>query len=433
MIVFRFDRGDQRWNSSVFRVLLLRLAQITGSSTAAMDEVEEVSLSFVSKLETLVNNFRSTQHTTLLIAIDGLDEWIDPVNAPTLIKCIRSVAASSQPRCKFLVTSRALPILTEAFEKAEGGVVRRLSLDEPSYKSADSMRLILETRLERTKMSHASALPPSWPGQDILQQLSDQSRGSYQWAVTASAFINEGEPEVNLSAVANLGCAGELDVLYAAIFQYIFTDEDANRRLLKLVLESMITSVRPLCWDELAYLYSVGQSGTDLEPEVLRPLGVFISPPQNTTVPIRFRHASISELFSSSGAQQTLSSTHQKRNAELAGNCLRQMGRDLHRDMLNIGVKLYWGDGLQERTHRLLPSGLQYACSFWAEHLMSVGLDAEAREEVHLLALLTEFCELHILSWIETMACMGALGDAKDALERAELWILSVGPGIQHQ
>ena len=67
---------------------------------------------------------------------------------------------------------------------------------------------------------------------------------------------------------------------------------------------------------------------------------------------------------------------------------------------------------------------LEYACQFWAKHLVEITSSSHNVEEVH--KAVDEFFTTHLLFWIEVLVIMGRLDVSVYAISDIQQWYISV-------
>ena len=67
---------------------------------------------------------------------------------------------------------------------------------------------------------------------------------------------------------------------------------------------------------------------------------------------------------------------------------------------------------------------LEYACQFWAKHLLEISSNSHDIKEVH--KAIDEFFSTHLLFWIEVLIIMGRLNVGIHAIGDIQQWYISV-------
>jgi hypothetical protein len=73
---------------------------------------------------------------------------------------------------------------------------------------------------------------------------------------------------------------------------------------------------------------------------------------------------------------------------------------------------------LSSHLHRHVSEGLAYSCQFWSDHL-----EGTSNQDPELLPLLHEFCDQHILHWLEVMSLKAETRNAIMAVQNIQRWL----------
>jgi hypothetical protein len=82
-------------------------------------------------------------------------------------------------------------------------------------------------------------------------------------------------------------------------------------------------------------------------------------------------------------------------------------------------------EDLPARRGAQIGDALEYACRFWAKHLVGIPSSGLGIEEVH--KAIDEFFTTRLLFWIEVLIVTGSLDDALYAINDVRQWYNSVG------
>ena len=97
--------------------------------------------------------------------------------------------------------------------------------------------------------------------------------------------------------------------------------------------------------------------------------------------------------------------------------CIDILSKVLNRDICKINrPSIFVSDVKEDIIRRFLPPEVQYACKYWAQHV----LDCEIELELFDNAKVHDFLRQHILHWIEALSWMGNLFDGIHALSSLE-------------
>ena len=189
------------------------------------------------------------------------------------------------------------------------------------------------------------------------------------------------------------------------------------------VVGAVLLMSNPLPMEALSCL--LGVSGI---PTTLRSLHSLLLVPSNGTDPIRVFHKSFSDFLTDprrcKDARIFINpSVHHR---EILLSCLNLMKVRLERNICDLDehASLEKVEGLPARRKALIGDALEYACRFWARHLLrtpSSGCDAEEARRA-----IDEFFTTRLLCWIEVLVVMGSLDVGLYAMSCIREWYISV-------
>ena len=109
-------------------------------------------------------------------------------------------------------------------------------------------------------------------------------------------------------------------------------------------------------------------------------------------------------------------------HSEILLRCFRLMEKRLKRNICNLDDYAVLSEvrdlSTQKKTH--IGDGLEYACKYWAKHLLSVPCDSPHTGEVQ--EAIDKFFTVHFLHWIEVLALTENLGVGVHAMNDIEQW-----------
>lgn len=352
-----------------------------------------------------------------LLVVDALDEWSDHSKVTAFIKLLCAKVAQLPPQVKILITSRDEAHISQAVRSAGSSVVKSLALDEvPTSQVRRDILDYLRVSLAHIRACHPDEdLEGDWPGEAQTIALAEKSEGLFQFAATAIRFINEGYPPDGLETVLNdFSPFGNLSHLYLTILRQLFRERSDRTTLstLQHVLGCLICAVVPTSLETIAHL---APSSSDLKKEcariranVLNHLGSFVIVPTDPRQPIRFLHSSIIDFLTNSDlcSDTRFYIDSLKHHTNLAERCLAVLDRQAMLRSTSIEA--------------FAASGLQYAASYWANHLETVPSLNPPRE---LIDLMSAFACKNLLHWMEVLARIGSLGSGPTSARRCTVWL----------
>lgn len=224
------------------------------------------------------------------------------------------------------------------------------------------------------------------------------------------------------------------------------------------MLGAIAVARTPLTPAELSYILSdarVTVTTDEIQEEVLRHLqSILVIPSTNDTPrdqhPVLFIHASVGDYLTETCQDTRFSIDLGAHHARMAYRCLRNMCRDLRRDICKIGDPTKLNKEVEDLQERLRPLrlGLTY-CSFsWAAHLdgstSSTGKEAIPVQDIRLTRSgggrkscreelfdeLRVFAESHLLHWFELLSLLSQTNEVIAILSLADAWLLVSYQGV---
>lgn len=328
----------------------------------------------------------------LVIVIDALDEC---GNAKTR-KSLLGVLAEDSARLPFVRTimmTRAEPDIHFALESQPH--ICSLELDITLDSNTDDIMQYLRHRMSGIRLTNRHlSLPPDWPGNDHIDELSKRTHGLFVWAKIASDFIDGHDPRKRLHRLL-MGqemteAEAALDNLYITALDYAgrWGDSDFLAEF-HAIIGLVLVARDPLSLsaiDEL--LYGVLAEGRPSIHTILL-LGCIVT----HNLKVRVLHPSFVDFLSNRKrcGRQIWYIDKRQQHLRLAVLCLDRMSGTLRRNFCDLALS-------SRDVERKLPEGLAYSCIFWIEHIDSIGEELNSIvEHVDI------FLHSHLLHWLEAM------------------------------
>jgi hypothetical protein len=369
-----------------------------------------------------------------LVIIDALDES-DKNQEGTQEGFVSLLVSSLKHQAvKILVTSRDEPWISNRLSGLTDETFKLHRMDEANV--SKDVRAFYQTRFQQLIASRHLNLP-GWPSSHDLDILTNRTGYLFVYAATIMKFVSAERcsPAKRLHSILSSHPERSqhpvvfqaLDELYTQIIQSAampdgITDEYVQSRV-KMLIGTIIVLQHPLPFQSIAALVMALDSECD-EVELrcyLESLASVIPVPENEGDSVNIFHPSFPDYMQDPNRCKDLNLTVSSTDAHLsvAIACLRLMNEYLHEDICNIkdfAVANTDIANLQERLDRYVPESLRYACIYWILHVVSASGIAPFIEE------LEQFCENHILHWIEVLSLLRNLGSAFHGLPRALDW-----------
>jgi hypothetical protein len=364
--------------------------------------------------ELIVNPLRVARDsfTRCIVVLDALDECKDTA---TVLTALSSHIEELSP-LQFLVTSRPENRIRMAFTLQDlHHNTKQLLLHQVKLELVEQdISHYLSLKLVETRRKYE--IKDSWPAPSSIDSLAKLSSGLFIFAATSIKYIEDAaysDPRGQLqrlvdSSAEDMGKSSpfkRLDLLYIEVLTLAFPEISTSLLgLLKMVLGSIVYLQDPLSVISLERLLGLGAGRVR---EILLHLHAILIVPQYDSHVIRLLHPSFPDFITNPercsitkyvvklDEQQTL----------LAESCLEVM-KGLHRDICQIKNPSLLNSEITDlpaQIGKYIPAHIQYACRHWAHHV------SKSMMSYRLLDLLKDFCEQHLLHWIEVCSLLGEL------------------------
>ena len=392
--------------------------------------------SLVSQLKHLIVEPLASTGISCVIVVDALDECIDAQPASAILSVLGRHVEDLRS-VKFFITGRPepriragfrLPLLRPMTEVFRLHDVERSTVDE-------DIRLYLQEKLRAVAKRRSDLdLPDLWPCDEDLTALTKKSSGLFIFASTLVKFVESEhhEPKGRLRLIvtfpestAHEGRAG-VDSLYAQVLTHAFSDvEDptlfAN---LRMVLGAVIVAFDPLSRKQISKILGLDES---FIATTLRHLHSVLLIPNEGSNPIRVFHKSFPDFLQDPGRclESKFFVDPTVHHEDMAISCLKLLERlnpnpcDLPDFVMNRDVA-----NLPDLLENKVGSALQYACRYWALHVLS---SPTRGSYVHrLIASATGFFKNNAIPWIELMSLENSLESVIHNIHNFLDWISMV-------
>ncbi|OOQ86570.1 WD domain protein [Penicillium brasilianum] len=437
------DRGNAR---KLFPTIARQLAISIPEITPVLEEIVRENPGIITKtmreqfekllLQPLNSLARSKIPTrAIVIVIDALDECEGDSDIRLILQLLPQLQNQAAARLRVLLTSRPdLPIRI-GFSKITDDDHKDFVLhDIPLEVIKHDISLFFDYRL--TDIRTERFLPSDWPGDEGLQKLVALSVPLFIFAATICRIFEEPDwdPIDSLSEIlARQNDQSKLDRTYLPVLDRLLGRQHEKHKG-KLVSEfqqvigAIVTLESPLPVPSLAKLLDLPERLVRLR---LDPLHSVLRVPDNETVPVRLFHLSFRDFLLDPETQKKtpLGINETEMHYRLAKQCLL-MCQSLRKNICGLP-----SDGT-ERTEMdrqtidsNLPPELQYACRYWAYHLVKCA-NSENMIYSALLLLQRHFLRKHFLHWVEAMSLLGLTSEILGILDRLQAAISGHDPPL---
>ena len=392
-----------------------------------------------SQVEKIIVGPLKAAHIQTLIIIDALDECKDNEPASAILSVL-SRYVELIPQVKFFITGRPEPRIHTGFQlESLKPITEVLKLHEVDRTSVDSdIKLFFRAQFTNlAKTRNDCNLPEGWPGLSIINVLCEKAAGFFIYASTVIKFITSSRnppPAKKLALIISPpqiithdGMLG-INQLYTQILKQALSEVDFDEQefysCFRSVVGTILLVLNPLPVKALSTLLRASNILTTICS--LHP--VLLIPNESDHDPIRVFHKSFPDFL----MDLTLCKDERfyinpsVHHQEILLLCLNLMKERLKRNICNLGDHTVLNEVVDIPTRRkeYIGDALEYACQFWAKHLVEIPTSGDNIEEVH--EAIKEFFTTYLLFWIEVLVIVGNLDASVYAINDIQQWYISV-------
>jgi hypothetical protein len=352
---------------------------------------------------------------TVVIVIDALDECEVDNDIRLIIQLLPQLRNSRALRLRVFLTSRPELPIRLGFSKIASHDHKDLILHEVPEKVIDhDISLFLNHRISVIRRERL--LPIDWPGDNKLRYLVILSVPLFIFAATICRIFEDPywDPDHSLTEIlANQNDGSTLDGTYLPVLNRLLNgqNEKQEKQLVQefqQVVGAIVILESPLSVISFSRLMGLSERLVRLR---LNPLHSVLSVPDDESLPVRLFHLSFRDfLLDPETRKKTPFWVNEKQlQHELTIRCLI-ICRNLRNNICGLrshGIKRMEIDR-QVINHCLSPE-LQYACRYWAHHLVQCAeLNTDVNVVMHYALL---FLQEHFLHWVEAMSLLGLISE----------------------
>ena len=380
----------------------------------------------------LVGPLKATNISTLII-IDALDGCRDKEPASSILSVL-SRYLDSIPHVKFFITGRPEPRIRSGFRlKSLRPITEVFRLHEVERSSVDhDIKLFFRTQLVDIVETRSDCdFAADWPSSPDIDILCEKAAGVFTYASTVVKFIasrhrTPTEQLERIIAVPRDGRAG-IDLLYILILEQAATDygvvENETISLFKTVVGAVLLVYNPLSAKALSDLLRLSNIYS-----ILHSLRTLIHVTENPEDPIYALQKSFPDFLTDPSwcKNEKFLVKPSIHHAEILLSCLGLMRERLKRNICGLDNYAILSEAKDLSTQKkdYIGDALEYACQFWAKHLLGVPSDSPYVQEVQ--SAIDKFFKTHLLHWIEVLVLVGNLDAGIYAVNDIEQWYTQV-------
>ncbi|KAJ5671052.1 hypothetical protein N7507_000179 [Penicillium longicatenatum] len=428
---FFFKRGEgDRGNAktlfpTIARQLVARIPQLRlGVQKAVSDDSSLAEKSLKEQfdkliLQPLLNLEQpSKQIPTMVVVLDALNECDVDNDIRVILQLLPRLQGLITVNLRIFLTSRPdLPIRL-GFSEIRNQDYQDLVLHEiPEAVTAHDISLFLNWRLSKIRKDRS--LPIQWPRDKDIEALVTLSVPLFIFAATVCRILEDPQwdPVDSLTEILTYRSEeSQLSGTYLPVLNQLVKPYNGKRRR-QLVQEfqeivgTIVTLESPLSITSLSKLIGVSVERINLR---LTTLHSVIRIPKDKNIPIRPFHLSLRDfLLDPEAREKTPLWVNEKEiHQRLAKQCL-DICESLRRNICGLSSEGTERVKVDRQTmDQSLSPELQYACRYWASHLVKC---TDLNYTMHSALFL--FLKRHFLHWVETMSLLGLLSEVVGILD----------------
>ena len=397
------------------------LSQSTATLRAGLfrDQWQQLVLRPLSKLG------GSSRRATYVLVVDALDECEDDNNVRTIVQLLGEARSLKTVRLRVFLTSRPETPIRSGFIQMPDTEHQDFVLHNISSSIVDQdIRAFLEHNL--LLIAQERSINPGWPGEEILKRLVQRANGLFIWADTACRFIRNSKFAtksldqilVYSSTTINVP-ERHLNEMYITILRnciQMYPDEaEELLSMLKRLLGSLITLMSPLSIQSLSSLLCAAQVEVS---QTLDDLHAILGIPQDHNLLLRLHHPSFRDFLYAQARCEEFWVNESQAHEALADRCIHLLSSSLKQDICGVDTPgAFVVDVENGRVQGSLLPEVQYACSYWIQHVEKSGTLLYDNGQVHC------FLQEHFLHWLEALGWMGKISEGVHAIAALESFI----------
>ncbi|KAH8690887.1 putative G-protein beta WD-40 repeat-containing protein [Talaromyces proteolyticus] len=435
---FFFKRGeaDRGTAKSLFPTLIEQLVisipQLTPHIQTAIKDDPNISEKVVrEQFEKLILQpllkIEQGLTTTIVIVIDALDECEQEDDIRVILRILPQVQKLNSLRLRFLLSSRPdLPLrlgFKSIISDHQDLILHEIA--EPIIER--DISLFLNDKLPKIREEYfelGRELSPDWPGDKVTMTLVKMSVPLFIFAATVCRILQDRQwlPEDSLREILShqndkSGLSGTyLPVLNRLLINQTGTKKQQLIKEYREVIGAVLMLEASLSVVSLSKLIDMRIENIRIR---LDSLHAVLAVPNNNTDPVRLFHLSFRDFLLDSGTrdQTSLWIDKDEMHTSLTRQCLKVMQNGLRKNILSLpndGILYSEMDELSMCISFYLPPELQYACRYWAHHLI------QSQNPTTELVNAFSFLKEHLLHWIEAMSILGLLSEVIGVITRLQ-------------
>ncbi|KAJ7192655.1 hypothetical protein GGX14DRAFT_594255, partial [Mycena pura] len=352
----------------------------------------------------------------IIVIIDALDECGDPDSRQRLVSLIVHEFPRLPSVFRFLITSRPNSDIAGPFRTQALITPMQLNIHDP--KTREDILLFFRQSIQTIRENEG--LNADWPGEEIIQTLTNYSGGLFIWASTSCKFIEGFDPKKRLAKLLALdhNPTNSLDELYTRALQNSanWEDESFLTAALSVLGAVVLCRIPPTdkIIDKLLGL-DYGQSA-----KVLKYLSCVVqwSPDQ----PARILHASFHDFLIDHrrSGHNPWFVDWKAQSKSLALGCFRVLNSQLRFNICDLEDSHILNVDIPDLSSRIaehISAELKYGCIFWSSHLFWSQHPQYGGIDNDVLFELKDLLSHRFLHWLEVLSLLKQVPIATESLK----------------
>ncbi|KAF7371498.1 WD-REPEATS-REGION domain-containing protein [Mycena venus] len=294
-----------------------------------------------------------------------------------------------------------------------------------------TVRQDIRTYVERSLDGNSWTPRYHWiPQMQDVEMITSRADGLFVFAATAVRYIHTGLPRVNPQKSLEYLFKGTTLVDLHELYFYIVNEaipvsadiDDRDQESYAFSIRTLSTILELLEPMEPKDLAALLDSDEDSVRGTLIPLSAVVRVPETGTV--QLIHLSFREFMTTQKSRlyekrEDLLCGTEKQKQEFASKVLQTLQTELKFNICDLPtshLKNTEMPGFEQKLNTCIPRYLRYCCSFWADHLAAVSINAENS------GMAKRFLETKSLFWLEVLSLLGMASTASPALSKFIAW-----------
>ena len=412
---FKRGEGDRGNAMKLFQTIAWQLVKpipqlIPAIQKAINDEPDIAGKSLKEQFDKLLLqpllSLTSSQALAMVIVIDALDECERDEDMRIVVQLLSQLRRSKAVYVRVFLTSRPEWPILEEFSKITSYNEDLILHEVPEPVLKRDISLFLESRL--IEIRKAGSLPNSWPGNADFHNLVNLSAPLFIFAATVCRILEDPhwDPKESLVEIlAHKNDGSELNATYLPVMNRLLKGQTERKE--RILVDDFQEIVGTIVMLESPFsVISLSQFIGLPQEHIYRRLNLLhsvLNISNDPTQPVRLFHLSFRDyLLDHETRKKTPFGLDSKEmHYKLTVKCL-SMCKNLRKNLCALPSEgTYRAEIDRQEINDCLPATLQYACQYWAHHLVQCQNMDKVMHDAFL------FLQVHFLHWVEAMSLLG--------------------------